>query len=809
MIRNYFTIARRNLVRNRTFSIINIAGLAIGLCCFLLIALYVVDELSYDRFNEKASRIYRIHTEARMGGRSMLMPETPDPMGALLKKDYPQVEEYTRVYIQNGDRLVKKGNEFITETQAVNVDSTFFNIFTLPAVDGNTATALNEPNTVVITESTARKYFNATHVTGRTLEVQERGKTIPYKITAVIRDMPENAHFRFDLLFSMDNVDYAWGQIGNHNFYTYLLLKEHTDGRSLESRFPQYIEKYLFPEIKERMHVATMADFNKAGNRAAYSLMPLTKIHLYSHMLGELRPAGSIQYVYIFSAVALFILLIACVNFMNLTTARSAGRAREVGIRKVLGTMRNELVFQFLTESTLIVALSLLVAIGLAALALPVFNTLAGKSIRLSALFSPLILPLLIVLPFAIGFLSGSYPAFFLSAFRPVEVLKGRLRLGGRTGGLRNALVIFQFATSIVLIIGTIVVYRQLNYIQHRNIGFNKEQVLIVNGTGALGNGVDVLRSKVSRLSGVSSGTVSSFLPVSGSARSNSVISNEAVVNAKSSINLQTWYIDYDYIKTFGMQMAAGRNFSPGYGSDSSAVIINETAARLLGYNDAVGKKIYKWNGASTIASNIIGVVKDFNYESLRQDVGPLCFFLSRSIDFAAFKINTAHLDQLIAQVKDQWEAVAPDVPFSYRFLDDSFNAMYQSEQQVGKIALIFSILAVSIACLGIFGLAAFIAEQRMKEIGIRKVMGASVQGIVRLLSADFLKLVGLAFVIAAPFGWWVMNKWLQDFAYRVSISWWVFLLAGASAMLIALLTVSFQAVKAALMNPLKSLRME
>jgi putative ABC transport system permease protein len=555
-----------------------------------------------------------------------------------------------------------------------------------------------------------------------------------------------------------------------------------------------------------------MADLERSGNRIQFSLIPVTRIHLYSDRQGgeELSPPGSIQYVAIFSAVALFILLIACVNFMNLTTARSAGRAREVGIRKVLGTERRALVTQFLTESTLMVFLSFLIGIAIAWLALPLFNSLAGKTMTLESLFSPVILPLLIALPFAVGLLAGSYPAFFLSGFKPIEVLKGRLKAGTKSAGLRGVLVVFQFTTSIVLIIGTIVVFRQLHYIQTRDLGFDKDQVLIVNGVDALGHNADVFKKEVTQLSGVKGGTLSAYLPVSNSARNVWNISKVPVQTPSNSFNIAAWGIDDGYLPTLGIHLEKGRNFSPKFATDSSAVIINEAAARILGYADPIGKNIYVFdNAGKPTAYQILGVVRNFNFETLHHEVSPLMFLLQTSTDLASFKVRTSNIASLIGEVRNKWTALAPGKPFNYRFLDDSFNEMYQSEQQVGKIAIIFSVLAILISCLGMFGLATFIAEQRTKEIGIRKVLGASVQGIASLLSVDFLKLVGIAFLIAGPFAWWIMNKWLQDFIYRVSFSWWIFLAAGLAAFLIALATVSTQAVRAAMANPVRSLKTE
>ncbi|MEP6513432.1 MAG: ABC transporter permease, partial [Parafilimonas sp.] len=804
MIKNYFKIALRNLWKNKIFSIINIVGLATGLCCFLLITIYVLDELNYDRYNKNAQRIFRISSDIKFGGGELHSSQTSDMMGSLLKKDYPDVEEYTRIYNNNGNKLIKKGNEYINEANVAHVDSTFFSIFALPAIAGDTKTALKEPNTVVITESAARKYFGTTtDAIGKSVETNDKGQTV-YKITAVIKDIPQNSHFHFDFLFSMKNVDYQWGQLTSHNFHTYLLLKPGTDYKELEKKFSQYIDKYVLPEAKQYMQISSMEDFKKAGNKLDYLLTPLTNVHLYSDYSFELSPPGNIHYVYIFSAVALLILLIACINFTNLTTARSANRAKEVGIRKVLGTERKNLITQFLTESILMAVLSLVIAVVLAYFILPVFNEIAAKSMHINILFSPLILPILVALPFVVGIMAGSYPAFYLSAFKPIRVLKGKLQQGSKRGGLRNLLVVFQFATSIFLIIGTIIIFRQLNYIQTKNLGFNKDQVLIINDAYVLKKNSDAFKNEVIQMPGVISGTLSGYLPVSQSARNDNTYSKETVMDSKNGINMQTWNTDYDYLKTMGIELKSGRNFSKDFGTDSTAVIINETTEKFLGYNDPIGKNIYTVPDASgkTTAYTIIGVAKNFNYESLHQPIGPLAFFLRKSTGLASFKVKPDNISSLIKSIESKWKSLAPGMPFSYRFLDDSFSNMYSAEQRVGKIALIFSILAILIACLGLFGLATFIAEQRTKEIGIRKVLGASVNGIVQLLSKDFIKLVIIAFVIAAPFAWWAMNRWLQDFAYRINISWWIFLLAIGIALIIALATISFQAIKAAIANP-------
>jgi putative ABC transport system permease protein len=810
MLKNYLKVAWRNIVKNRTFSIINVAGLAIGLACFILIAMYVMDEISYDKYNVKADRIYRVNSDIRFGGTDLKLAVCSDPMGATLKKDYPQVEQYTRIYASSGSKLIKKGDVFINEERVAHADSTFFDVFTLPAISGNTNTALNEPNTVVITESSAKKYFSTVDAVGKTIETNDNNKTV-YKVTAVIKDIPRNSHFNFDFIFSMDNVDYGWGNYLSHNFQTYILLKPGTDYKAFEQNFIQVIDKYILPQAKQFMQVSSMDEFRKTGNKLEYSLMPLTDIHLRSERFPELGVNSSIQYVYIFSAVAIFILLLACVNFMNLSTARSANRAKEVGIRKVLGTEKKSLISQFLTESTLMVFIGLLLAIALVWLSVGYFNNISGKSLSIATLFQPGYLLFLLLLPIVVGAMAGVYPAFFLSSFRPIAVLKGKINKGFSRNYFRSSLVVFQFFTSIVLIIGTIVVFRQLNFIQNKKIGFNKDQLLVINGTGALGNGQDAFKNEVAKMSGVKAASFAGYLPVSNSSRNDNTFSTETVMNEKNGFNMQVWNIDYDYIPVMGMEMLKGRNFSPDFGGDSSGLIINEATAKVIGFDDPIGKKLYTTDGnaGNTQALTIVGVVKNFNFESLRQNISPLCFRLGYNKWATAFKVSAADVQSLIKNIEAKWKTMAPGMPFNYQFLDEAFDNMYRAEQRIGKVALSFAILAIFIACLGLFGLATYMAEQRTKEIGVRKVLGASVSNIVSMLSKDFAKLVLVAAIIAFPVAWWAMNKWLQDFAYRINIGWWIFIVAAAITLLIALCTVIFQAVKAAIANPVKSLRTE
>ena len=814
MIKNYLKVAFRNLLRFKTYSFINIAGLAVGIACCLLILLYIQNEVSYDSFNKNAGRIFRINTDLKFGATELAIPVVPDLMGPLMKQDFPQIEEYTRIYNWGGKKLVKKGENFNTEIGCAYVDSTFFKVFTFQAVSGKTDKVLNEPNTVVITESIARKYFNTASAAGKFIETTDNGGTL-YKVSAVIKDMPYNSHFRFDFLFPMKNLNYDWGNLVSSNFHTYLLLKKGVNYKDFEKKLEVFNEKYAMPYAQKFLHITKEA-FEKAGNRIKYSLIPLTDIHLYSKRIQEISPSGTIQYVYIFSAVALFILLIACINFMNLTTARSANRAREVGIRKVLGTERKNLVYQFLTESILTALIAVIIAVIIVYHVLSFFNNMSGKELEINKLYSSSILLFLISLPFIVGLMAGSYPAFFLSRFNPVNIIKGKLAAGSRSGGLRSVLVVFQFATSIILITGTIIIYKQLNYIQNTNLGYQKEQVLIINDAYNLGNNVDAFKNEMLNIPGVISATTSGFLPIP-SQRNFTAFYREANQVAESGFTMQRWDIDYDYLKTLGIKIVEGRNFSREFGSDSSSIILNEAAVRQLGYeltegskNNSINKPVYTWEGRSSIVKyNVIGVVKNFHFESFHQNIGPLCFILKRSTGLISFKVSASKIPVIIKEAETKWKRMAAGTPFTYKFLDDSFNEVYKAEHRVGIIALSFSTLAIIVACLGLFGLATFLAEQKTKEIGVRKVLGASVPAILLMLSKEFIKWIAIANIIAWPLAYYFMDKWLQEFAYRISINWWLFIIAGVVALIIALITVSFQAVKAATANPVKSLRYE
>jgi putative ABC transport system permease protein len=818
MLRNYVKIAFRNLAKQRFYSLINVSGLALGIAACMLITLYVTNELSYDRHHEKADRIYRLNGEIKFAGNHYRLAVAPAPLARAIVDEYAEVE--TAVRFRNwGAFLVKaeNGTESFKEYRAIWADSTFFNVFTVPVLQGDPNSALKEPNTVAISEGMAKKYFNNEDPLGKTLVLNNEMNT---KVTAVFRDMPRTGHFAYDILISMSGLEESKSpNFLSNNFNTYILFREGADVKSFEAKLIDLVIKYIGPQAADMLGGEfTMEKFIASGNKLEYTLMPLTDIHLHSDLTAELSANSDITYVYLFGAIALFILVIACINFMNLSTARSANRAKEVGIRKVMGSMRSHLIRQFLTESMLLSFFAFLIAIGLAAFALPYFNSIAQLELSLPANFSFYIL--LFVAAIVVGCMAGLYPSFFLSAFQPAKVLKGQLALGSRSGLIRGSLVVFQFAISIFLIIATFTVNRQLNFIQNKKVGFNKDQVIMVDDVYALGNKAETFKNEVLGSSSILSGTISGFIPVSGGWRSDNTWWPEgSQPTQENMVGMQTWTVDYDYINTMGMKIKLGRGFSPDFPSDSGAVVLNETAARYFNIEkDPIGKKISTFaqnsanetiNKNSTESRTVIGIVEDFHFESLKQNISPLGIFLGKSLGYASFRFEAKNTQDVIKMIESTWKRIAPDQPFQYSFLDESFGRMYASEQRLGKIFGGFAGLAVVIASLGLFALSAFTAEQRTKEIGIRKVLGASVSSIVLLLSKEFGKLIVIAFILSAPLAWYAVNWWLKNYTYKTEIGIFVYLLAGISAFAVAWLTMSFQSIKAATNNPVKSLRSE
>lgn len=804
MLKNYIKIAFKSLLKNKGVTLINVLGLAMGLATCMLIVFYVADELSYDRYNTKADRIYRVNTDIKFGGNASSYAITPPPLAATLVNDFPEVESAARLMHDVGVRI-KKGNENIQEDKVAYSDPGIFNIFTLPMIEGDAKTALKEPNTAVITETTAKRYFNNIHVIGKTLVVNN---TLNYKITGVMKDVPGNTHFNFDFFLSMaskaEDKSQNWL---NYVVSTYVLIKPNASAEKLAARLPAMVKR-TFNSMNDQPD-NNLDVLTKQGNYIRMNLTPLTAIHLQSNKQYELGTNSSIQYVYIFGAVAIFILLLACINFMNISTARSANRAREVGVRKVLGSSRKNLITQFLTESILVTFLATIVAVFAAWALLPLFNQVANKNLTVTPHLIMWLLPVLLFVVLVIGTLAGSYPAFFLSAFQPADVLKGKLSAGFKGSRLRNFLVVFQFSISIFLIVGTVVIYNQLHYIQSRDMGFNRNQVLIIKNAQVLDKQAKTLQQQVKQLSGVANATLSGFLPTKSNRAPDAVFSNRAV-DAKSALFTEIWNVDEDYLNTMGMKVVKGRNFSKALATDSSGVLINEAAAKMLGYyNDPLTKKIYRPTSKGPAEYRVLGIVKDFNFNSLKENITPVVMFLSQDNGALSIRVNTKNYPAFVAQVEKMWKNLNPNEHFEYSFMDEDFDAAYRSEQRTGTLFLSFTTLAVIIACLGLFSLAAYAAEQRNKEIGIRKVLGASVSAIVTMLSKDFIKLVLISFAIAAPLAWFAMYKWLQGFAYRQEVQWWMLPAAGLGAVVIAFVTISSQSFKAAIANPVDSLKNE
>lgn len=807
MIKNYIKTAFRSLAKNKGFTAINVLGLALGLATCLLIVFYVFDELSYDKYNVKADRIYRINSDIKFAGNENSYATSPAPAAGALKATFPEIEQTARL-LDRGGFKVKKGNQDIQELSMIYADSTLFDIFTIPMIHGTAATALKEPNSVVITDEMARKYFNSTDVVGKTLTFND---SLFYKVTGVVKKMPKQSHFTYDFFISMATVEESrqtsWL---SNNFVTYILLRPGADPQRLQAKFSQFIRTEAGPQLQSVIHTNFDA-FEKAGNYDRFTLSQLKTIHLQSHRVAELGVNGDLDTVYIFSLIAIFILLIACVNFMNLSTARSSNRAREVGVRKVLGSPRKYLIAQFLTESIIVTFAATIIAVVAAWALLPYFNNLANKDLTITPQLITWLVPVLIFIVIFIGCLAGSYPALFLSGFQPIQVLKGKLSSGFKNSLLRSSLVVFQFFISIFLIIGTMVIYNQLKFIQNKDLGYNRDHVLIIKNAWFLGNEDKDFRDELKQLPGVKNASLTGFLPTS-MVSSSTTFFKDPIVDQKRAILTNDWPVDENYLPTLGIKLLKGRNFSSEMPTDSAAVIINETAAKMLAFNNPLNQVMYSPNdplGKTFKQYHIIGIIKDFNYQSLKEQIRPLFLVKGEDMGAVSVSVNTTNLPALVDKVKDKWKSFVPGQEFDYSFMDQEFDNLYRSEQHTATIFVISTSLAIIIACLGLFGLAAYAAEQRTKEIGIRKVLGASMSGIVSMLSKDFLKLVIIAICIASPLAWWAMNFWLRNFAYRQNIQWWVIALAAAAAILIAFITISFQSIKAAITNPVKSLRSE
>ncbi|MEQ8549476.1 MAG: ABC transporter permease [Cyclobacteriaceae bacterium] len=807
MFRNNLKIGWRNLLRNKGFFAINTGGLATGIATCLVIMLFVADELSYDSYNEKSSEIVRVVLKGKMGDEIIKEAVTQAPVGATLQREFPEVLLSARMRDFGTPKASYQNNTF-RDGRFAFVDHDFFSLFTLPLIKGNPATALKEPNTMVITQALASKYFGEENPLGKVLDFEEWNEH--FTVSGVIEEVPQNSHFHFDFFASMEGLSHAkeprWLE---SNYHTYLLLAKGYDYKELEPKLPAILQKYMGPQLMETMGMS-MESFSEKGNHIGLFLQPLTDIHLFSDFssYSELEPGGDIKSIYIFGAIALFMLLVACINFMNLSTASASKRAKEVGIRKVLGSAKRQLLIQFLTESFMATLTAMLLSVVIVIVALPLFNNLSGKSLQITDILTIQNVLYFSLFGIAISLLSGSYPAFVLSSFKPILALKSKYTTAGGKG-IRSGLVVFQFVVSVVLIIATLVVNQQMSFIQNKEIGYNKDQVIVLRESGLLGDKQKAFKELLLTDSRIENITMSGHVPAGSSN-----ISMKSVYTSPESVDFRRtpiYDIDDQYIPTMGMELVAGRNFSTEYGSESQNIIVNETFLKTFGLEkDALGKtiKMQTDNEGGTENGVIIGVIKDFHFRSLHQSIEPLVM-MNRPNSGLIVRARTLDMPALVADMERMWNDFNMEEPFSYALLDELYNKTYLKEQKMGKLLRIFALITIFVASLGLFGLAIFTAEQRVKEMGIRKILGSSVGQIISLLSFNFLKLVLISFLIAFPLGYYLMTHWLQDFAYRMDFQWWILPLSGFLAMLIAFMTISFKSMQVALANPVDALRDE
>ncbi|MES2647232.1 MAG: ABC transporter permease [Bacteroidota bacterium] len=811
MIKNYLKIAWRNLSKNRFISFINLFGLTVGLTCCLLILTYILHELSYDTYNKKADQIYRVTRDFKNGDGvvTLHLGSVAPPFGPLLKNEFPDIQKVTSL-LKTGTAPLRYGDKKFNEKDVYFADEHLPDVFDITVVKGNPKQALRDPYSIMLSEEMAKKYFGDADPLEKSIRYDNQ---FEFKVTGVYKAFPSNAHLHPSMLVSFktlrdstiygeENLRTNWG---NNSFLTYLLLPKNYPYKSMEAGFPAFIDKYMrFP--------GAPADFKYSKGTSLY-LQKLTDIHLTSHLDYEAEENGDIKRVYVFSVIALFILLIACINYMNLSTARSALRAKEIGVRKAIGARKKELIAQFLSESVLISIASGVIAILLTVLLLPWLNKVSGSSMSLNILLRPAIVLSIFFVPIIVGILSGLYPALFMSSFQAVKVLKGSLKIAGSNISFRKALVVTQFGISIILIICTAVVFQQLNYMQTRSLGFNRDHIITLSYNNALSPQYESFRNELMAQSFITNTSRSSRIPTGRllDAMGASTISGDSLTPVKADIKFLS--ADQEFIPTYGVKMVAGRNFSRDYGTDTASFIVNEAAVSVLGIRnvkDAIGNEL-SYGGTK---GRIIGVMGDFHFESMHQKIVPLIMLLpqpdqSDNYNRLSVKVSGTNIPAAISTIEKAWRKYLPEAPFDYTFLDENFEKLYQAETRQATIFTSFAFIAIFIACLGLFGLSAFAISQRIKEIGIRKVLGASVQSIVTLLSRDFLLLVGIASIISFPIAWYAMRGWLQDFAYRVDIAWWIFILAALIAGIIAVATISIQAIKAAIANPVKSLRNE
>jgi putative ABC transport system permease protein len=817
MFSNYWKVAIRSLLKRKGYTLINILGLATGMAVCGMIVLFIRSELNYDDFQPNGDRVYRIALDRLYPGRTTSYAIIPASIGEAVRKEFPEVAIYTGFQdaTNNGTFPVKAGDRYFDETHALGADSNFFQVFPTRFLEGDPVTALQKPFTAVLTEGTAKRYYGSVSAAMGKVLIVDGNQQLKFTVTAVCADLPDNSHMAYNVVISAVSFPLGDPNFVGFSTYTYLLLKPNADPALLESRLPTIVEKYVSGVIS-RSFGMTYQQFQAAGNGYHYYLQPLRRIHLTSDLEAELRPNGSMRSIYIFGIIAVFILFIACINFVNLSTARSVERAKEVGIRKTFGSEKRSLVLQFLLESALVSLLSMALSFLLMWLLLPVFNRMWGKDLSLQPYLEPVRLGLLLLFGIAVGFFAGIYPAFVLSSFKPIRVLKGKLKSNRYGAALRNGLVVFQFVISIVLIICTITVNRQMQYMLGDRLGFRQDHIIEIEGTDVVGNQTNAFRNQLAGVAGVEMVSVANSLP--GGSGFFGVVFQP--YNGHQSVTGRGILVDDRFAATLGLEMKAGRFFSRDYPTDSLAIVLNEKSVAALGLKEPVlGSRLTSFDplfnkpdGTPNVYT-VIGVVRDFNYQTLHQAIAPL--FFTNIVKFRNFPAVTAvrvkgnEFGATLAAMQRAWRRFVPGHSFRYSFLDQRLADQYKSEQTIRRIFTVFSALAILIACIGLLGLAAYATHQRLREISIRKVLGAGGGTIAWMLSIDFLRLVTISALLAFPLAWMAMHAWLRGFVYRISLSWWIFALAWALSLAITLMTTGYQAIRAAMTNPVKALRSE
>lgn len=805
MYKNYFKIAWRNMSAQKMYTFIKVGGFALGLATCIVISLFIRHELSYDAHYKDVDNIYRVysHMDKSDGGKWTAFPA---PFASLLKSSFPEIISAARLipysWYNAGNNLIRRDDQLENtyEEGFAYADPELLDILEIPMVYGNREKALLSPKTIVMSKKMADKYFPGEDPIGKTIILND-DNNVRLTVGGVMKDFQPTSHLQFDFFITLSGVEFWPGEQTNWccwNYNPYIKVRPGTNPLELEHKLQSLKKVYVDYLVKEKNQ--GVDDVRKFYS---FRLQPVKDIHLYSDGIGDIIPHGDIRYIWLFGGIAIFILTLACINFVNLSTAKSANRAKEVGLRKVVGSYRSSLVSQFLSESVLYSFVSFLLALVILAMGVPYFNSLAGQTMIIPWT-SWWFFPTMILAALLVGIIAGLYPSFYLSAFKPIDVLKGSVARGMKNSALRSVMVVFQFTTSIILIIGTIVIYKQMNFILTAKIGFDKDQVILVRGVNTLNNQQQTFKDELSKLKAVEAVTLTQSLPINGTKRNMNSFWRDGKSQEEKSIGAQIWEVDQDYLETMGMNLVAGRNFNKELASDSTAMIINQAMAKEFGFKEPVGERIMNWR-----TWNIIGVVEDFHFENMKEEIRPLCFVRGGFGDIAAIKVKTGKMDEVLASITSVWRKFMPHQAIRYSFLDESYARMYDDVKRTGNIFASFAILAIVVACLGLFALSAFMVEQRNKEISIRLVLGASLKNIFRLMTDQFIRLVLISFVLAVPLSWYIMQKWLEDYEYKTTIGWEVFATAGLASVVIALLTVSYQSIRAALANPASNLRAE